>query len=185
MKILLDLDGVMIPVKGWKPAQLDDDQFFMFSPNAIEILRQFITRDTQIVLTTSHKSRFRTKEWISILNRRGLPVRKVSKLNRLKVPVKSRKEEVLDYLMRSSSKDGILILDDDRSLNDLQPEYKQFLVQTNTMIGLRQEHIPAIEAIVKAYQPKKLRLSPSALATATKPTKGLNDARSDSRKSNT
>ncbi len=183
MKILLDLDGVMVPVKNWKPAQLDEDKFFMFSPNAIETLRLFITRETHIVLTTSHKSRFRTKEWISILNRRGLPVRKVSKLNRLKVPAKSRKEEILDYLTQTSIDDGILILDDDRSLNDLQPEFKQFLVQTNTMIGLRQEHIPAIEAIVKAYQQKSICLSPATAATATKPAKALRGAHDGSRRS--
>ncbi len=183
MKILLDLDGVMVPVKNWKPAELDLDHFFVFSEQAVSTLRPFIAPETQIVLTTSHKSKYNASLWKAIFHRRGIPVNKISKLNRRKHSKHSRKDEIMEYLNKHDIHDGILILDDDRSLNDLPANYKQYLVQTNSMIGLNEEHRPLMESIIQAYSVKRARSEPAIAATATKPAKALRGARDGSRRS--
>lgn len=185
MKIILDLDGVMIPVKSWKPAELEADNFYAFSAKAISVLSQLITSDTEIVLSTSHKARFRVNEWKTIFKNRGLAVSRIAKINRNRLPGKSRKDEILEYLNKTNLQHGFIILDDDKSLNDLPPDLKKFLVQTEAMIGLNEEHLSLIQAVVKQHRaPTNARSLPATVEVATKPARVRRDVHGGSRKSN-
>lgn len=42
----------MVPVKNWKPAELDLDHFFVFSEQAVSTLRPFIAAETSNSFST-------------------------------------------------------------------------------------------------------------------------------------
>lgn len=60
MKILLDIDGVMIPARPWQSYQISDDGFGEFNDFSIKCLNEIISsfENIEIVLTTSHKHSF-------------------------------------------------------------------------------------------------------------------------------
>ena len=82
MKILLDMDGVMIPARPWQTYQIGDDGFGMFSKFSIEGLNEIIesSQNPEIILTTSHKQSFSMQEWESIFSSRGIVKTKISRL---------------------------------------------------------------------------------------------------------
>ncbi|MBX9734763.1 MAG: hypothetical protein K2X37_11935 [Chitinophagaceae bacterium] len=53
MLIFLDIDGVMVPVKGWKSPEFLNDGFPAFSSQATSALQRLIAEDVTIMLTTS------------------------------------------------------------------------------------------------------------------------------------
>ncbi len=66
MLFFLDIDGVMVPAKGWKSPEFLNDGFPAFSSNATLALQSLISKEDTIMLTTSHKSKFNIEEWKSI-----------------------------------------------------------------------------------------------------------------------
>jgi hypothetical protein len=44
MLIFLDIDGVMVPAKGWQRPELLSDGFPVFSLNAVNALKKLITK---------------------------------------------------------------------------------------------------------------------------------------------
>ena len=70
MLIFLDIDGVMVPAKGWERPELLDDGFPVFSSRATRVLQNIISDGTTVMLTTSHKSTYTIDEW----NRLSKPV---------------------------------------------------------------------------------------------------------------
>jgi hypothetical protein len=46
MLIFLDIDGVMVPAKGWKSPELPDDWFPAFSDTASRVLQNLVSEDT-------------------------------------------------------------------------------------------------------------------------------------------
>ncbi len=86
-----------------------------------------------IVLTTSHKSKYTIQEWENIFRNRGInaPIDKIhdnfKNLN--------RKEEILNWL-DIKNEERFVIIDDDKSLNDLPSVVKERLVLTSALVGL-------------------------------------------------
>ena len=135
MRILLDIDGVMVPVSSWKPAELLNDGFSRFSNRAVANLQKIISETgASIVLTTSHKGNFSLAEWGRIFNARGI----CSRIERLDYNSTnlSRKEEILIWLNVHKNEDDFVIIDDDKSLNALPTQIKNKLILTSPMIGL-------------------------------------------------
>ena len=66
MLIFLDIDGVMVPAKGWKSPEFLSDGFPAFSNRATLVLQQLISEEVTVMLTTSHKSKYSIEEWKSI-----------------------------------------------------------------------------------------------------------------------
>lgn len=143
MLLFLDIDGVMVPAKSWKPAELLNDGFLAFSDKATHVLQSIVTSDTTVILTTSHKSNFTIEEWGVIFRNRGLNIPNIRTLDK-NVDNLNRREEIERWFINNNVNENFVILDDDSSLNDL-PEYlKQKLVLTNTQIGLVESHIQTI-----------------------------------------
>lgn len=71
MLIFLDIDGVMVPAKGWKSPEFLNDGFPAFSKNATIALQNLISEDTTVILTTSHKSSFSIAGWKELFKKRG------------------------------------------------------------------------------------------------------------------
>jgi hypothetical protein len=150
--IFLDIDGVMVPAKGWKSPELLNDGFPAFSSKATSTLQSLISDDVTIMLTTSHKANFSIDEWKSIFKNRGINIEKIKSLpencNSL-----SRKDEIVNWFSINNVDKDFVIIDDDKSLNELPTFLKDKLVQTSPYIGLTEEHLEAIKSIaLKGFQ---------------------------------
>lgn len=146
MQIFLDIDGVMVPAKSWKSPELLDDGFPAFSARAIKTLQQLISDETTIVLTTSHKSFFSIEGWKQIFRNRNINIERILALPS-NVENISRKEEITNWFNTHLISEPFIIIDDDKSLNDL-PEYlKENLIQTSPLIGLTEDHLELINSI--------------------------------------
>jgi 3-isopropylmalate dehydratase small subunit len=146
MLFFLDIDGVMVPAKGWKSPEFLNDGFPAFSSRATSTLQSLISEETTIMLTTSHKTKFSIEEWKSIFKNRGINIEKIKALpenfNNL-----SRKDEIVNWFNVNDVNEDFVILDDDKSLNELPDFLKESLVQTSPYIGLTEEHSEAIKSI--------------------------------------
>jgi len=147
MLFFLDIDGVMVPAKGWKSPEFLNDGFPAFSSKAISALQGLISDDVTIMLTTSHKAKFSIDEWKSIFKNRGINTEKIKSLpenfNNL-----SRKDEIVNWFNVNNVDEDFVIIDDDKSLNELPDFLKKNLVQTSPYIGLTEEHSEAIKSLL-------------------------------------
>ena len=134
--ILLDFDGVMIPSKPWKPVPLMEDGFYKFDDRAISFLNRIVDETgATIILTTSHKTSYPNLEWKKLFEVRGINC-EVKRLDDKLIHSK-RIEEIRGWF--KLNKDNFVILDDDKSLNDLETEIKSKLVLTDSGVGLNLE----------------------------------------------
>jgi hypothetical protein len=146
MQIFLDIDGVMVPAKSWKSPELLDDGFPAFSARAIKTLQRLISNETTIVLTTSHKSFFSIEGWKQIFRNRNINIERIEALP-ANVENISRKEEITNWFNTHLISEPFVIIDDDRSLNDLPENLKENLIQTSPLIGLTEDHLELINSI--------------------------------------
>jgi hypothetical protein len=149
MLIFLDIDGVMVPAKSWQRPAILEDGFVAFSSKAVQVLKEVLSQNTNacIMLTTSHKSRFSHSEWIEIFQRRGLNVNQLNSLVE-NTELLSRKEEILNWFNTNEIQEDFIIIDDDKSLNDLPKFFKDRLVLTSSLVGLNESHTADIQDIV-------------------------------------
>ncbi len=148
MLIFLDIDGVMVTAKSWQRPDILEDGFVDFSPKAVRVIQDILSQnaDTTIILTTSHKSRFSLSQWKIIFERRGLNVNKLESLND-NTDFQSRKVEILNWFDSNDIHEDFIIIDDDKSLNDLPKIYKDRLILTSSLVGLNESHWANIQNI--------------------------------------
>lgn len=146
MLFFLDIDGVMVPAKGWKSPEFLNDGFPAFSSNATLALQSLISEEDTIMLTTSHKSKFNIEEWKSIFKKRGISIEKIKSLPENNNNI-SRKDEIVNWFTSNSVNDNFVIIDDDKSLNELPDFLKENLILTSPFIGLTEEHLETIKSI--------------------------------------
>lgn len=137
MLILLDIDGVLVPANSWKKPEFMEDGFPMFSSRSVKALQRILTEtNASVLLTTSHKSKYKVAEWKVMLNSRGINPKRVRRLtsNSLKT---SRKDEILHWHTKKRvSNEEFVIIDDDKMLNGLPENIKHNLVLTSSSVGL-------------------------------------------------
>ena len=147
MRIFLDIDGVMMPAKGWKRPELLHDGFPVFSVLATHILQNMISEDTIITLTTSHKANFSVEEWKNIFKNRNINIQNLECLP-ANVENLSRQDEIVNWFNVNTINDSFIIIDDDKSLNELPYFLKKNLVQTSPYLGLTEEHLAIAKTIL-------------------------------------
>ena len=152
MLVFLDIDGVMVPAKSWKNPELLNDGFPAFDLQAVRVLQNLVTEDTTIVLTTSHKSRFTIEQWKEIFQKRGVQISRLKTLDD-NINFLSRKDEVLNWFNLNNVGEEFIIIDDDKSLNDLPSFLKDKLILTSPLIGLTDNHLDEIK-VVLSQKPK-------------------------------
>lgn len=136
MLLYLDIDGVMIPANSWRRLEILEDGFPEFSVKAIKALDRIISKsNADIVLTTSHKSKYSLEEWKNIFKRRNINVNKITRLPE-NINHLSRKDELLSWFTANNTDDNFIIIDDDKSLNALPDFLKDKLIQTSASVGL-------------------------------------------------
>lgn len=143
MLILLDIDGVMVPAKSWKSPEISKDGFLAFNKNAVESLNKILNKtNAEITLITSHRSSYSLNQWVSIFNSRGINTLKIQRIQKYNPNKRlTRKDEVLNWLQSNplNLNKRFVIIDDDKSLNDLPPELKEKLIQPSQYIGLNND----------------------------------------------
>jgi HAD domain in Swiss Army Knife RNA repair proteins len=147
MLIFLDIDGVMVPAKGWKSPEFLNDGFPAFSNKASITIQNLISESDTIMLTTSHKANFSIEEWESIFKNRGISIKKIKTLPE-NLSSLSRKDEIINWFNFNNIDEDFVIIDDDKSLNELPSYLKDNLVQTSSFIGLTEEHLQTIKSIL-------------------------------------
>jgi len=146
MLIFLDIDGVMVPAAGWKSPQILADGFPAFSHRAVGVLRDLISVNDTMVLTTSHKSKYTIDEWKGIFERRGIKITRLQRLDNNSNNL-TRKDEILNWVNSNSMDENFVIIDDDKSLFDLPRFFKEHLILTSSLVGLTTEHVERFKAI--------------------------------------
>ncbi len=155
MLFFLDIDGVMVPAKGWKSPEFLDDGFPAFNIKAVNTLQNLIYEDVTIVLATSHKVNFSIEEWKNIFKNRGIKIEKIKSLPD-NINSLSRKDEIVNWFNVNNVDEDFVIIDDDKSLNKLPAFLKENLIQTSLYIGITEEHSEAIKSILhKGLYPAK------------------------------
>jgi len=152
VRILLDIDGVMVPASSWRQSDLLADGFAGFSSRAVANLQRIISETgAAIVLTTSHKANYSLAEWINIFSSRGITA-KIEKLHHNSDNV-SRKDEILNWLGGQEDREDFVIIDDDKSLNGLPAQIKKRLILTSPMVGLTEYEASAAIAVLHSSGP--------------------------------
>lgn len=141
IKILLDLDGVLITNPAWKADELAEDGYSAFNKHCVGQLNRFLAQIESFELWLS--STRRTAMSLSDFN-------KVFKSRELIAPVKgytpvleagtSRRGEVESFA-KTLSIDQLLIIDDDTSLHDLPKALKARWIPVNPFLGFTEECI--------------------------------------------
>lgn len=141
MFILLDIDGVLLPAKPWVSLPLLDDKFYDFNSKSVEVLNQIIDKTSaKIILTTSHKHSFSLYQWVKIFNNRGLNISSIDRLFSNDT-ILSRREEIENWYSIQKTEINFVIIDDDKSLNELPLLLKDRLILTNSLVGLTENHL--------------------------------------------
>lgn len=143
MIIFLDIDGVMVPARYQKMDAISGDGFANFSEEAIEALNSLIKEDTQVILTTAHKSNYSIEEWKGIFKRRGIEINNLNRLD-YNTEMLNRCDEVLKWFDSNGIPEDFIIIDDDKSLNALPAFLKKKLILVSPLIGLRMVYINRI-----------------------------------------
>ena len=134
MLIILDIDGVMVTTPPWERQEIMADGFPRFSDSAVESLSRILSETgASIVLSTSHQSKFNITEWKEIFKNRGVDVSSIQVTGAL--GGRSRKDEIMTWL-NTHYHENIVIIDDDKSLNDLPTDIKEKCIIISPLIGL-------------------------------------------------
>ncbi|MDB5156103.1 MAG: hypothetical protein JWR50_810 [Mucilaginibacter sp.] len=137
MLILLDIDGVLVSANSWKKPEFMEDGFPMFNARSVKALQRILSEtNASVLLTTSHKSKYKVAQWKDLLKSRGISAKKIHRLTSNSLQT-SRKDEILQwYNHKRIPNEEFVIIDDDKMLNDLPENIKQNLVLTTPSVGL-------------------------------------------------
>lgn len=138
MILLLDIDGVLETSPSWKKPEFLEDKFYKFNENARKNLIEIIDKiKPEIILTTTHRINYTLMEWNQIFELRGINVGKISKINDAKkvTDLQNRNIEIEEWFLKNKTAE-FLILDDDKSLNELTDNLKNHWVQIDSMLGI-------------------------------------------------
>lgn len=148
MNLILDIDGVLITTPSWKPDIIDDDGYSKFNLNCVLNLNILLSKyNFKIWLSSSRRKGKTIEEFNTIFNNRGILTRIVGFLPN-KIELKSRKQEIEQFI-NSKQLESFLIIDDDKSLNDLKFDLKSKLVLTESFKGFNDESLKKAISILK------------------------------------
>ncbi|MDI3318582.1 HAD domain-containing protein [Pinibacter soli] len=99
------------------------------------------------MLTTSHKANYTIQEWKDIFSRRGIDVFNLKALPE-NINNVSRKDEIVSWVNLNPLSEEFIIIDDDRSLNELPGFLMENLIQTSPYIGLTEAHLENIKSLL-------------------------------------
>ncbi len=149
--LILDLDGVLITTPAWKTDKISSDGYSEFNMNCVNNLNKLLQKfDFEIWLSSTR----RTVKTLAEFNR-------IFKNRNIKSAIKgfipeyyecnTRKEEILRFVAEFEI-EQFLIIDDDKSLNELDEKHKGKLILTELQKGFDSEKFQlAIKKIKREY----------------------------------
>lgn len=145
--LILDLDGVLITTSPWKADEIAEDGYSKFNPECVSNLNTLLSKaNFEIWLSSTRRTVKSLEEFNSIFENREIQTSITGFLPEY-AKAKSRREEI-ELFLNENDFDKYLILDDDKSLNDLTPDIKKNLVQTELLTGFDSTKLDAaLEAI--------------------------------------
>lgn len=155
MKILLDIDGVMVITPTWQQPDFLADGFMAFDTSCADNLATLIdtikmqNNTVEIVMTSTHRIHHNPSQWEKRLNNRGIFPDNVSIINDVKIflEIGKRVDEILAWINQNPS-ENFIILDDDKSLRNLPKEWQTYWIECQFLTGFNQENLQkAIELI--------------------------------------
>jgi hypothetical protein len=147
LTVILDLDGVLITTPPWKKDDLDSDGYSMFNTACVDRFNKLLNSlESYIWLSSTRRSNKTLEEFNSIFQHRNIHT-PISGFLPIEEKPCSRKEEIIRFI-ETNKLSSYLIIDDDKSLNDLNENMKNRLVQTEFLKGFDQNALKkALEII--------------------------------------
>lgn len=140
MHLILDLDGVLITNPSWKADQIHSDGYSEFNESCVENLNRLLTlAEFDIWLSSTRRTMKTLTEFNLIFKNRGIEKQIAGFLPEY-ANCRNRKEEVLNFITELKLSD-FLIIDDDKSLNELESGIKEKLILTELMKGFNSEKL--------------------------------------------
>ncbi len=147
--LILDLDGVLITTPIWKPDELDSiDQYSTFNEHCIDNLNVLLsTYSCNIWLSSTRRTVKTIDEFNVIFKNRNINTLITGFLPEYKA-CKTRREEIIRFIEENNIS-SFLIIDDDKSLNDLPLIYKEKLILTPYLKGFDAEKLKLATRIIE------------------------------------
>lgn len=137
LTIILDLDGVLITTPPWKKDDIDSDGYSMFNTECVERFNKLLkSLESQIWLSSTRRAHKTLEEFNLIFQHRNIHTPIAGFLPIEEKPC-TRKEEIVRFI-ETNKLSSYLIIDDDKSLNDLDENMKNRLVLTEFLKGFDQ-----------------------------------------------
>lgn len=155
LKILLDIDGVMVITPTWRQPDFLADGFMAFDSQCANRLATLVTQtQADIVLTSTHRIHYDEKTWQTLLANRGIITHNVSKVNQVTrfVDFKSRDIEITDWVNHHPT-EKFIIIDDDKSLRNLPDSIKDVWVETQFLTGFNDTAFNTAQQIINRLCP--------------------------------
>jgi hypothetical protein len=140
VKIILDIDGVLVTTPSWKKAELLDDGFLKFDKEATDNLNilLFVTNAT-IVLISTHRIKYSNDELSLLFKSRGINAN-IEKINDVDaIHLIDKPSEIINWVNTSNSE--YLIIDDDSSLGVLPKDIKMRWIKPSPLIGFSEDYL--------------------------------------------
>lgn len=144
--LILDLDGVLITTPAWKADTIDHDGYSAFNQSCVQNLNQLLELyDFQIWLSSTRRTVKTLQEFNLIFKNRHI-LQNIEGFVPQYPNCKNRKEEIIQFI-KEYKIDDFLIVDDDKTLYDLDKKTKERLISTELIKGFTIEKLN--EAIKK------------------------------------
>lgn len=138
--LILDLDGVLITTPTWRADEIDLDGYSKFNKSCVDNLNNFLSdADFEIWLSSTRRTVKSLAEFNLIFKHRNIK-QSIHGFLPDYSDCKTRSEEVLRFIEEHEISDFIII-DDDKSLNDLDLSMKEKLISTELMKGFNGEKL--------------------------------------------
>lgn len=137
LKILLDIDGVLVITPTWRQPDFLADGFMAFDKNCAKNFAKLISQtQAEVVLSSTHRIHHDIETWKEIFANRGIMIDKFSKTNDVKsyLDFQTREKEILDWVNQNST-EKFIIIDDDKSLRNLPSHIQKHWIETQFLTG--------------------------------------------------
>jgi hypothetical protein len=144
MKILLDIDGVLVTTPSWRTVEQHEDGFMKFNETATRNLTALIMQtNAEIVLATTHRISYDVDKWIQIFKGREIPVTRLTKINEVNSiqEMKDRGSEIQEWVNHFGEGEQYIILDDDLSISKLPKRITDRWVKMKSLLGFDSESL--------------------------------------------
>lgn len=136
IKLLLDLDGVLITSPPWRPDEIDIDGYSVFNSKCVKNLNKLLDfADFEIWLSSARRKFKSIEEFNKIFQFRGINQNIVGYLPINNDYIKRCVE--IEHFIKNPGIEPYLVIDDDKSLIDFS--HKDHLVLTQHLIGFNHE----------------------------------------------